>query len=72
MENIWLMAVLLFLILTFLFWKLTREHFKKEYGPKKWEKWGTRIFYWQGVIFVGTGGTFLILYILNWTNILTF
>lgn len=72
MELIWLFAIALFSIITFLFWKLTKDHFRKEVGPKMWRKWRTRTFYWQGAIFVGTGGTFLILFLLEWTNIISF
>lgn len=72
MEKIWVIALSLFLIITFLFYRITRGHFKKEYGKKTWKQWGTRLFYWQGVIFVGIGGTFLIMFLLKWTNVLPF
>lgn len=72
MEKIWIIAISLFLIITFLFWKTTKGHFRKEYGKKIWKQWGTKTFYWQGAIFVGIGGTSLIMFILKWTNVLTF
>ncbi len=72
MEIIWIIAISVFLISIFLFWKFTKGHFKKEYGKKIWNHWGSRIFYWQGVIFVGTGVTFFIMFLLKWTNLLTF
>ncbi|WP_093407714.1 hypothetical protein [Salegentibacter flavus] len=72
MEKIWVITISLFLIITFLFWIMTSGHFRKEYGKKMWKKWGTRTFYWQGAIFVGIGGTFLIMYLLKWANVLTF
>lgn len=72
MAKIWAIAILLFLIIIFLFWKLTSSHFKKEYGQKLWEQWGTRLFYWQGAIYTSTGITILILFILKWANVLTF
>ncbi|WP_282019192.1 hypothetical protein [Salegentibacter mishustinae] len=72
MELIGIIAISLFLIITFLFWRFTKDHFRQEYGQKRWKKWVTRTFYWQGAIFVGTGGAFLILFILKWTNVLTF
>ncbi|WP_417194990.1 hypothetical protein [Bizionia sp.] len=70
--NIIPIAIALFLIIAFLFWKLTNGHFKKEYGSTLWNQWGTRLFYWQGVIYTSTGITILILFILKWTGILTF
>ena len=72
MKEIYILAIALFLLITFLFWRLTKDHFKKESGKKMWNQWGTRTFYWQGAIFVGIGGTFLILFLLKWTHVLTF
>ncbi|MBO2545752.1 hypothetical protein J0871_15120 [Salegentibacter sp. BDJ18] len=72
MVKIWVIAISLFLIITFLFWNFTKGHFKNEYGKKMWKKWGTRTFYWQGALFVGFGGTFLILFLLKWANVLAF
>lgn len=72
MVKILVIAISLFLIITFLFWNITNGHFKNEYGKKVWKHWGTRTFYWQGAIFVGTGGTILIMLILKWTSVLTF
>ncbi|WP_339698494.1 hypothetical protein [uncultured Marixanthomonas sp.] len=72
MAKIWILAIVLFLGITFLFWRMTRAHFRKESGKKMWNQWGTRTFYWQGAIFVGVGGAFLILYLLKWTHVLTF
>ena len=72
MENIWIIAIILFIIITFLFWRLTKGYLKKEYGEKNWKNWGSRLFYWQGAIFTSTGLTFLIMYLLKWANILSF
>ncbi len=72
MENIWIIAISVFVLSIFLFWKLTKGHFKKEYGKKIWKHWGARTFYWQGAIFVGTGVTFLTMFLLKYANVLTF
>jgi hypothetical protein len=72
MTKTWVIAISLFLIITFLFWRLTSGHFKKEYGKRLWEKWGTRLFYWQGAIYTSTGITILIMFLLKWANVLTF
>ncbi len=72
MENIWVIAISLFLIIAFLFWRLTSGHFKKEYGKKLWNQWGTRLFYWQGTIYTSTGITLLIMFLLKWANVLNF
>lgn len=72
MEKNWVLAIALFLIITFLFWRITNGHFKKEYGNKMWKLWGTRTFYWQGAILLSSGLTILIIFLLKWTNVLTF
>ncbi|MCJ7756685.1 MAG: hypothetical protein MUP24_00955 [Gillisia sp.] len=74
MEKIWVIviAISLFLINTFLFWRITAGHRKKEYGKKMWKLWGARTFYWQGAIYVSTGVTILIMFLLKWANVLTF
>ncbi len=72
MEKTWIIAILLFLIITFVFWRITAGHFKKNYGKKLWNQWGTRLFYWQGAIFTSTGGTILIMFVLKWANVVTF
>ena len=74
MEKIWLItiAIAIFLILNFLFYKILNGYVREAFG-KKWLKvWGNRVYFWQSLIFVSTGGTFLIMYILKWLNVLTF
>ncbi|SNR34828.1 hypothetical protein SAMN04488111_0641 [Lutibacter flavus] len=73
MENIWIIAILLFLITIFLYWKISKNYFKNEVFSKgTWKNWGTRLFYWQGAIFVSIGVTFLIIFLLNAINVLNF
>ncbi len=67
-----LIAISLFLIIIFLYWKITIGHFKKEYGKKRRKLWGQRTFYWEGAILVSTGITILILFLLKWSNVLTY
>ncbi|GAA4945376.1 hypothetical protein GCM10023314_18160 [Algibacter agarivorans] len=74
MEKIWAIGItiLIFLVITFLYWKLTRGYAKKEYGKKMWTQWGTRTFYWTGALMISGGLTVLIIFLLNSANILTF
>lgn len=74
MEKTWIivLAISLFLIITFIFWRLTIGRFKKEYGKKERKLWGASTFYWQSVIYICTGITFLVLALLKWTNIFNF
>ena len=62
MGKIWVIAISLILIFTFLFWRLTRGYFKEETG----------LVYWQVAIYTSAGITILIMYILKWTNVLNF
>jgi heme/copper-type cytochrome/quinol oxidase subunit 2 len=74
MEKQWLLliTILLFLIFTFLFWKLTSRNAKKGYGTKMWKHWPTRLSYWQAAILYSMGLTAITMFILKWTTILDF
>jgi len=74
MEKIWiiLIAISLFLIITFLYWKLTNSYAEKEYGKKMFKQWGTKTFYWTGALFISGGITVFVIYLLKWGNVLTF
>lgn len=74
MEKSWLIGIiiLIFLIVIFLYWKVSIGPFKREYGEKRRKIWGQRTFYWEGVIYGSTGITILLLFLLKWANVLTF
>lgn len=74
MNKVWLIAIAitLFIIVISLFWRITASFRKKEYSQKMWKLWGVRTFYWEGAIYISTGITILIMFILKWTNVLTF
>ncbi len=74
MEKNWviLTAISILLIFIFLFWKLTHNYAKKEYGTKMSKHWPARLSYWQAAILYSTGFTIITLYLLKWGNILTF
>ena len=74
MEKNWvlLIAILIFLIYTFLFWKLTSANAKKGYGPKMWKHWPTKLSYWQAAILYSIGFTTITMFLLKWGNVLTF
>ncbi len=73
MENIWIIAIGLFLIILFFYWRISKNYFKKEVFSKgTWKTGVTKLSYWQGAILVSSGATTLIIFILKWTNILTF
>lgn len=74
MEKNWMigLVILIFLAITFLYWKLTKGYAEKEYGKKMWKNWGTRTYYWTGALFISGGLTIVIMYLLKWGDILTF
>lgn len=74
MEQAWMIiiATAVFLILNFLFYKTLNAFYKKEFGEKMWKLGGAKVYFWQASIFVSSVGTALIMYLLKWTNVITF
>ncbi|RDY59383.1 hypothetical protein DX873_08325 [Flagellimonas nanhaiensis] len=57
---------------TFLFLRLGSTFFKKEYGTKMKNHWPIRFSNWQAAIFYGVVLTAMSMFLLKWTNVLTF
>ena len=73
MGHIWIIAIGLFLIILFFYWRISKNYFKNEVFSKgTWRTGVTQLSYWQGAILVSSGAVILIIYILKWANILTF
>lgn len=74
MEKIWIatIAITIFIILNFLYYKCVNGYVKKEVGEKTWNSWKSKVYFWQGALYTSTAITILILYLLKWANILTF
>jgi len=74
MEIFWIITIALaiFLIINFLFYKTINVYYKNEFGKKMWILGGAKVYFWQSSIFVSTVGTALIMYLLKWVNVLTF
>jgi len=70
MENIWVIVVALVIFLTigFAFYKILYGYVRRAFGEKWLTAWGNKVYFWQTIIFVSTAGTYLILYILKWSN----
>jgi len=71
MNNILVIGIPLFLIIIFIFWKLTSGPMKKEYGEKMYKNWGSQLYYWQAAMYISVGITFVIMFFLKWANIVT-
>ncbi|TVZ28103.1 hypothetical protein JM83_3203 [Gillisia sp. Hel_I_86] len=65
-------AISIFIITTFLCWKILSNYNKKQLGKKMSKQWNSKLYLWQGVIFSSTGLTFLIIFLLKWTEVLSF
>ena len=72
MTLILVIALLIFIGINFLYWKVTHNYGEREYGKKAFNKWGTRMYYWQvGLLYSGALTVFII-YILKWAGVISF
>ncbi len=58
-----IIAVSVFLVSFFIYWKVMHYYSKKELGEKMYKQWNSRLYFWQGGIFTSTGATFLVMFI---------
>ena len=74
MGSIWIIviAIVVFLIMSFLFYKIMKGYVREEFGKKWLTIWGNKVYFWQSLIFMGGAGTVLIMLLLKWGGILTF
>jgi len=73
MEKNLIIAISLYLIITFLFWKFTSGYSEnKLYGKKMSKQWGAKTFYWQYVLLISGVLTIIAMFLLKWGNVLTF
>lgn len=70
MEKFWLISIPIFILFTFLLWKISIKYYKQENSEKMWKLWGLRTAYWEGVILISGFLTFLVLIILKWTDLM--
>ncbi len=72
MQKIWIIIIVLFLIILFLFWKISSTQQINRHGEAMWKKRGNLLVYWQVAIYASAGMTLLIIYSLKWANLLSF
>jgi len=65
-------AIIIFLTISFIYYKIFNGYYKKKFGKTMWKTWKMKVYFWQGAIFASTGGTILIMFLLKWTNFVTF
>ncbi|RAJ17020.1 hypothetical protein [Olleya aquimaris] len=62
-------AIVMFLIFTYVYWKLTKGYVQKVMGKKMWSHWGNQTFYWTNVLLVSGFLTVLVIYLLRSSKI---
>jgi len=72
MNTALIVALLLFLAITVVLWLVTKGPMIEEYGIKMWKQGASRLAYWQGIIYMSFGLTFILLLVLRWGNVLSF
>jgi hypothetical protein len=72
MIKFWALTILFLIIITLIISKLTLKYYKKENSEKMMKEFGIKTRYWQGVILVSLLLTFLVMFLLKRSNILTF
>jgi hypothetical protein len=72
MEKAWILAIAitLFVTITLIIWRVTLKYFRKKHGTDRKTIWGARLYYWQEIIYLSTGITILVLFLLKWANII--
>ncbi len=70
--TLFMLAGLLFLTVTFFYWKITSIYLKRNHKVKSKRSLRTNIYYWEGALFVSSSITIALLFFLNWANILKF
>ncbi len=72
MIKIWIIAIALFLIITFLVRAFFIGYYKKEYSKKQRNTWGAKMYYWHTIFMISGVITTLVIFLLKWSNILNF
>jgi hypothetical protein len=65
-------AIVIFMILSFLFYKSMKGYVREAFGKKWLHIWGNKVYFWQSLLFMSIAGTVLIMFLLKWAKVLTF
>lgn len=72
MVKIYILAGIIFILLTLITAKITITMSKKDVSEKMWSLWGLRTMYWQAVILISGTLTYAVMMLLKSSNIVTF
>ena len=66
MIKFWIIAILIFIVVTFILTKLTLKKSRKERGEKMWKLWYGMTKYWLRLSLTSLGITACIMFIVRW------
>lgn len=66
MIKFWMIAILVFIVVTFILAKLTLKKSRKERGEKMWKLWDGMTKYWLRLSLASLGITAFIMFIVRW------
>jgi len=69
MIQFWTIAILIFIVATFILAKLTLKKQRKEMSDRVWKLWDGRATYWQLLTLSSFGITVGIMFIMHWVGI---
>ena len=72
MTKFWIITILLIAVFAVLITKVSWNNYKKQNRKNTWKIWGLRMAYWEGIVWVSSGLIIVTLFLLKWTNLLTF
>lgn len=70
MEKNWVIAITVFIVMTFLTWKFFNDFYKKEISKKMRKTWSARMYYWHFILMISGFTTTLMILLLKWGNVL--
>ena len=71
MIKFWIIAILVFIVVTLLLAKLTLKKSRKERGDKMWKLWDGMTKYWLRISLTSLGITACIMFIVRWIGVPT-
>ena len=69
MIKFWIIAILVFIVVTLLLAKLTLKKSRKERGDKMWKLWDGMTRYWLRISLTSLGITACIMFIVRWIGV---
>lgn len=65
-------AILLLAFTAVFYHRILSGYVLEEYGQKWLTLWGNKLYFWQSIIFMSMASTVLIMFLLKWTELLSF